>query len=359
MIKKLIKKIILKFAIIIPSYRYKLYAKSEKDLVCLVHLNNKDKKWCIKHGFSYCDYYVYQLNDNNYQDYLSTNDSFIPRTINNSQFMAISDNKIIFPFVFSCWFNVLTNYASIKNNRIILTSNCFNSIEELLMSSKNKPLIIKPSYGFDGMSIGVIEYSDNVYTLFNEKYTLNELIAFIKTLDGFVIQNKIQNHQYAKDIYPESLNTIRVVSACSKNETKHRIICAVHRFGSKRSGYCDNFSKGGLSAYIDIETGSMSKVTAYDFIEDGKRLYYDKHPDTSKQVEGVTIPYWNEIKERIIKFTTDFPFYRFIAWDIAVADSGEIYVVETNMKTSLGLLQVHKPMRNEELGRIILEMKNE
>lgn len=111
------------------------------------------------------------------------------------------------------------------------------------------------------------------------------------------------------------------------------------------------FSQGGGSALIDLETGQLSAMTLLDSFDDkGERIFYEKHPDTNSQIKGLFIPNWDSIKQELINITRMLPVYNFVAWDIALTPKG-IAVIETNMKSSLRVFQVHGGMRNKLLGR--------
>lgn len=352
MIKQFIKKILKQRQ---QNSFYRTIVLSNKSHV---KASKKIRKFCFKHGFSIDDYFTYCLDKNNYRNYIPTIDSFLPRNINDSRLMIVSDNKILFEFLMKDYFNVSQNIAYIDNFGIIRLLH--KTSESLIDILKKDEYICKPCSGYDGANIYKICFKNSTFLLNDNVVDENSLLEYLSSFHNFLIQKFIKQHQYAHDIYPESLNTIRIISAFTENKQEHEIICALHRFGSTLSKPADNFSKGGLSSLIDIDTGKLGKITGKTLFDNcGNRLFLSEHPDTGKKVEGVVVPFWNEIKNKIISFSHHIGFFKFIAWDITIGANNEIYVVETNMKSSLDLFQIHCGMKGSKLDLILQGYKNE
>ena len=166
-----------------------------------------------------------------------------------------------------------------------------------------------------------------------------------------IIQERARQGEYASSFYPRSINTLRIVSIRPEGEIKHEIVGALQRIGTDASAPVDNFSQGGLTALIDLESGVLGKASSGDYFDrDGKRISYSKHPDTGAQIEGVAVPGWHGIRDKIVEVTEQLPFFEYIAWDLVVQDHG-VSVLETNMKSSLNIFQVHGGARNALLGQ--------
>ena len=328
----------------------------EKNFFDTSYLSNREKKFCRKNGFSTSDYVVFGLRKNDYRNYLSTLESFNPRRYGESSFFSIGDNKIIFPFIFSNYFKVASNYAFIGDSFCPLLIKEKTLKEFLTSFDKEKVLICKPFSECDGHGGFFRIFKKNGdYFLNDIQISLTDLCEKLLKNKNHIIQESLTSHEYSKRIFPQSLNTIRLVTGKLKSNNEHDILVAVHRFGTNQNIPCDNFSTGGISTWIDVDTGVLGKSTrASDIDKNGNRTFFSEHPDTKAKIEGTIIPNWNEIKQKIQKFTRDFPFFNFIAWDLAINEKGELVVVEINMKTSFGLLQCHKPLRKEKLGEAIL-----
>ena len=353
MIKSAIKKIIKRFR----DAELKRFILASKNPPEQYKLSKKQKRFCFKHGFSYTEYAMLQLDKNDYNQYLSTLDSYIPRfKINDSEFLIISDNKLLTPMIFGGKFFMATNVAYLDKGIVFLLDD-INSNDDFISYIKSNEVIIKPIDGSDGDSICDVKYLDDDVFLMNDKQIKsNELINEILKLKKYLVQTKIKPHNYSKNIFPHSINTIRVISYAKEKYAGHEIICAVHRFGTNLSKPADNFAVGGISAPIDINTGIIGKASgAYTFDAHHNRIYYSQHPNTGSPIEGIKIPFWEKIKDTIYLSTRKIPFLRFVAWDIVITDDGRIGLIEINTKSTLNVFQVHKPMKNSKLGEILRE----
>ena len=123
-----------------------------------------------------------------------------------------------------------------------------------------------------------------------------------------------------------------------------------HRFGTDQSKPVDNCSSGGLFSHIDLGTGRLS--AAVRETEPGK--FFENHPDTNAPIEGVTVPHWEDVKRKLLHVHRCFPFYTFLAWDIVIAETGEILVLEINRGSDL-MFQMITPLRYEPLGDFMRE----
>ena len=60
------------------------------------------------------------------------------------------------------------------------------------------------------------------------------------------------------------------------------------------------------------------------------RRRYIVHPDSKKQIIGFCIPFWKQIKETVREAALIIPTVRYVGWDIALGENGEVMIVEGN-----------------------------
>ncbi len=316
-------------------------------------------------GYSVKDVFCYRLTLKNYRDYISTRESYIPR--NNNCFKEVSDNKYVFSEIVGRYIRVPKNYMFIKNGRIFRLesdkSNICVPIEEFYdflnkQCQISAGLIIKVYNGADGRDVYQVLSKDNKVYMNNKEVSLHDLETLIKSFrknDVYLVQEKIQQGQFANELFNQTTNTIRIVTKRKKDSVEHEILGAIFRVGNSVSYPVDNFAKGGLCCVIDIDTGTIGRITTWNSIEKKQRIYIDSHPDTKTKISGKVVPGWQSIKERIIDLTVKLPLFDFVAWDIVLLDNNEIALIETNMKTSLDIFQVFGPLRNTKMGDAILK----
>ena len=303
-----------------------------------------------KYDFSLAESSILNLNDQNYKEYITTWEAYQPR-INESRYFVMSDDKYVFSMTFGKYIEVPQTYAIIENGKLVAVSEEISDENLYSFLVDKNGGVIKDRCGYNGYGIYVFKVIDNNLTYNGKIVSKEELSDIVADFKAGIVQSSVEQGSFENELFSGSVNTIRIISMKKKNEDCHEIVAAVQRIGTKRSAPVDNFSQGGGSALINIETGEIGAMTCIDsFDKNDNRVYFNTHPDSGAQIKGKTIPKWNEIKKEIVNITRKIPYFPIIAWDIAVKDDG-IAVIEINMKSSLNIFQVHGGMRNEYLGQ--------
>src|SRR5690625_2831886 len=158
----------------------------------------------------------------------------------------------------------------------------------------------------------------------------------------FIIEAGLEQHPYMNDLFPNSINTIRALTLPDvENNEEPFIALAVQRIGCYRSQPSDNWSRGGLSARIDLQTGVLGKATR---LPDGNaKEWFTHHPDTGAQIEGAQLPLWEETRELILRAAREVSFLEYIGWDIVIGPNGPL-VLEANINSGVNVFQSHQPL---------------
>ncbi len=142
-----------------------------------------------------------------------------------------------------------------------------------------------------------------------------------------MIEERIIQHDKLKNLYPNSVNTIRMVIYNGK------LVSDVLRMGREEKEV-DNLSAGGIAAGIELDKGIVYTIG---------RTYYDEkfvyHLDTKVVIPGFSIPMWDGCKQlvaRAEKYCDGIPV---IGFDIAVTQKGPT-IVEVNEGTEIEALQL-------------------
>jgi hypothetical protein len=122
-------------------------------------------------------------------------------------------------------------------------------------------------------------------------------------------------------------------------ETQRSFVAtAVHRFGNSKSAPVDNWTAGGLSVRVDLETGALS--TGITYPRAGSLEWHHSHPETGAQIEGIVVPGWQNVIARILAAADAYDFLSYVGWDVVIRDDG-FSVLEGNNYTDVNLLQIH------------------
>jgi hypothetical protein len=359
MFNKVIKKII-------QSRKKRIFRKyviNDFSLCEDIKISNNVKKFCKKHLFSISDYYVLNLKHNNYKDYVPSLWAYYPRFKNDQTMLPISDNKFISSYVYSKYFNMPKTVGILQNNTFRGADEFYNfTIDDLFQYSKHNALILKPYDGQNGNSIFSLECKNDCFYFNRCLMSKEQIIKELKKANHLIVQEEAKQSEYSSKIFPDSINTIRIVSARKKECKEHEILCAVHRFGNHITKTCDNFNQGGFSSWIDIKSGTLGPLRSFhkEFRDKNDiSISFDKHPDTGAVVTGIVIPFWNLITEKIISFSKECPVFEFLAWDIFLDKNNVVSLIETNTKSSLNVFQIHAPVLNTKFGETLRRYKNE
>lgn len=183
--------------------------------------------------------------------------------------------------------------------------------EDLLKMAKNfkYPVVLKPnkdSYG--GNDINII----NNY---------KSLLDSVKNRSNFVVQEKIEQHEFFERLYPQSLNTIKVFLYRSVKDDKLYILSMALRMG--KDGSLDNEAAGGINTFIHFD-GSLN---GYAVDKSGKK--YLEHPNSGIKFDS-KIPNIEELRSLSLKIGSEVFFTRIFALDACYDRTGKWRIIELN-----------------------------
>ena len=306
---------------------------------------NKGNLKLLMRGFLSESRIIYDLKKNTINNYLSDFDRLKTSTIN-GKYSIILNDKMLFELLMKDYLNIPVSLGFIQKGTVIYFGkkgiDNFCSLMDYLDFAK--VFVVKPIYGGGGKGVLIIKKDDGNLFINERKSSIDEIKdIFSKLNDYFISEYVVQGH-YGRNLYPHSLNTIRIVTMILPESNKPFIPIAVQRIGNKTSAPTDNWTQGGFSAEINLETGELGKCVAYPI--NGQLEWHSKHPETGHQIEGKIIPKWAMIRDTILNAAGKIPL-KYIGWDVAVTDNG-YKVLEGNNCTDVNLLQVHRPILLDE-----------
>lgn len=332
--KNLLKREVLKFS---PYHQW--YSKDPK-----FPIDGKRKRLLIKNGFYPSDDLVFDFEKYGMENYLNTRDYFKIHPLNGA-ISALIDNKAFLPVLLQSQSDLLPELFIYLSNGQLKYSRGMEfedfKLENLLKATLEKfgTLIAKPTGDGGGR---------NIFRL--NKENLKQGIERIKKGD-YVLNNVLVNDPFSKEIYPNSLNTLRVVFY--KNRQKvNTILMIAHRFGNSVSNGVDNTSSGGMACSVNIQTGRLSK--AYSFHHEPFLGWHTHHMDTGTKIENATIPDWKTKLNQIQALVSNLDFLEYAGMDLAFTVSG-LKVIEINSLPESKLMQVGGPaFLDQEFKEFIL-----
>lgn len=312
------------------------------------NINLLKKVWCLIHGYSSAKYELYNFKDNNYKPYLSDFKRRKTAKINDPYSLIIND-KEIFSKIFSD--NNLTAkiYGRIKEGEFYIenTKCSFSKVVSLIKTKRE--LIIKKVSGGGGKGIYRVTYNNDSLYLDDSPISHQQLKETFDNLANHLITEHLIQEDYSHEIYPGTINSIRIITMMDPVTNQPFIPIAVHKFGSEKTKPVDNVWKGGMTALIDLETGRLGKP-AYHHENNNRIEWKTTHPDTNKRIEGTIIPDWQQVMNNVLEVARSEDNLKYVGWDIVVTKNG-IKIIEGNNYSDVNILQIHQPLLKDERVR--------
>lgn len=263
----------------------------------------------LKYGIGYQEYASYGFVDKNAakrKTFMSIyHNHKVDRELNDQSLVATLDNKDQFIKIYK---DFLNRNAAVAGE---LTLDEFRAFLE-----KHPVVFIKKAYSYGGLDVkkvvsGEIEDVPKLY----DSLTKNPD-------EKYVIEEGIAQHPKINELYPGSVNTMRVVTMVQGGEAKW--LYTIFRVG-KGGKSVDNASSGGVYCRI-YEDG----IIHYNAFCEKEAKYYEVHPDTKTPFVGFEIPYYKEALDFCLRAAMVEPRLGYVGWDCAIAENGPC-LVEANI----------------------------
>jgi hypothetical protein len=341
-----------------PGSVLRLIVHEEAAAVTRFRMPLRRRLWLWRHGFLSQADVIYGdsgITEKNHHLYLSSYQRDLTQWINGRWGDAL-ENKLLFHHLLdgfperrSTVYGHLTNgrFTPVDAGESATTMTDTDAAAERIIDrlKTDGRLVLKPTYGTIGKRIHICSYTDGTYRVNGEEQTEAEFRALLSDLDDHLVCGFVEQASYTADLYADSPNTLRILTMLDPDTGEPFIPAAAHRIGTDRSAPLDNWSRGGLSANVDLATGELGPGIQYPY--DGSLERHASHPDTGAQIAGTTVPGWSEIREGILDIAAACSQIPYVGWDLIVTDAGEFRVIEGNNCSGVRVFQVHRPLLDD------------
>lgn len=180
--------------------------------------------------------------------------------------------------------------------------------------------VIKPtqdtSSGYGVYLVNLLEGTDQI-----SGRSLEELINAYK--GAYIIQEVIRPHEILKTLYPDSINTFRIITYLWDGVVNH---CPLTLRMGQGGSYLDNAHAGGIFIGVSDE-GLLADKAFTEF-----QTVYDSHPDTGFIFENYHIPYVKDLIECAKRMHLNTPQLGIISWDLTIDEEGSFILIEVNTR---------------------------
>ena len=164
----------------------------------------------------------------------------------------------------------------------------------------------------------------------------------------FLVQEFLDQHSILKNIYPHSLNTLRVVTLRMDNDI--HTLQSIVKFGDN-SEYVDyTVDKSGFHCGLN-NNGMLNKFAVDKYF----KKYY-KHPYTGVSFENIQIPQFSSVLDFVKNLHRYLLYFDMVSWDIAIDKNGAPVLIELNLiNQGISFLQIHHGPLFGDLTEKLLE----
>lgn len=295
-------------------------------------------------GFTATDWCYLGLNKENYRSYLSDADYMMMHPLN-GRFSAWIDDKLTLKYLFAgteldsymprYYYQIdsLGKVLRLIDSEEKSDSVSYESIANLL--EEKKELAIKRVAGSIGEGFYKAEFQNNAYYINGRQMSKDEFCRNLAVLKNYLITEYLHTHRELALYCPDTANSIRYL--LGRMDEKLVMLKGYIRFGTKQSGFVENYNSGGVLCYLD-QHGRFTEGNIID-----KKLHKNQvistHPDNGQELKGI-IPKWDEITKVGRLLETYFPQLTYLGIDVVVTDREEVKILEINSLTSLDALQM-------------------
>lgn len=198
------------------------------------------------------------------------------------------------------------------------------------------PFIVKPQDSGFGFGVALVETRDGVLVRRRGHKTSPYTVKPSKTTT--LVERVIPQHDFWRALSPVSSNTMRLLTLWTPGDPAPFIAAAGQRIGASDTAPTDNFAGGGIGAPIDLDTGVLGYALRRTDSNRPERLTH--HPETGVRIEGVTLPYWDRIRETVLRAASLLGVARYVGWDILVRADGTPVIIEGNANSGVHVLQL-------------------
>ena len=278
--------------------------------------------------------------------YLSEFDWYRSRWIN-EPFDSMLNNKIVCNEILQHHIKVPRIFYVKNKGRVksLERPDALRAIDEVLETLQHEgTLFLKPLGSGRGKGVHRLDAELGAFQLDRRQVPAESIRELLTEEDGWFLSEGIEQHPDIARLYPDTSNTVRLITLRDPHGGELKIFFAVMRIGTAETVPVDNGSRGGLVAKIDLDSGVLTEARTLWSNES-----HAVHPDSGTPILGSRVPEWTAVITQVMDVARAFPYLQFIAWDILIAEDGP-YIIEANTSSGVNIIQIWGAQGRGELG---------
>lgn len=335
------------------------FLRSEFENLLRYEMSWRKRLWLYQHGFLSSKDAIWDLRDETVDRYLSDREY---RRLDHirGQYQPGLDNKLFFHLLLAPTDESLlpSVHGLVRDGRFVDVDrfDCVESFDELEHRASEHPLILKPVTAAKGDGVHRLEWEEGSLHVDGQPLDSRHFRRGFANDRDLLLTDLVSQAAYASRIYPHATNTVRLLTMVDPETDDPFVASAVHRFGTAGSGHADNWSRSGLSAEIDRETGELGR-TVQSTAGGETVTWMDCHPDTGVEIAGTVLPAWDRVTDQILDLADRYAgLWPHVGWDVVLTDeNGSIAVLEGESRSVDADQQAHAPLLASDRTRRFYE----
>lgn len=307
-----------------------------------------------RHGFKPSNYVLYDIGTNDLADYAADRHWRALGDSNGRSANHVLGNKLLFHLALGDELPMPTLFGYIASGRLVRTAGQIDRsrVETLAeLVEREGALVVKPIDGGKGKQVGILaRTAQGEYRVAGTTLDAAGLAAWLARQDNVLVTSRVQQTEYASRIFPDTANTVRVVTVV--DDDGPFVLSACHRFGRARTGAVDNFAAGGLLGGVDLETGILGPALSNPGRGQRTLTWYDTHPDTGAAITGTKVTGFAGLVDLLLRVCEAHPYLTYVGWDAVMTDDGPVFL-EANCGSGLQLQAITPFLRNQRFARFM------
>jgi hypothetical protein len=336
------------------------FLRSEVENVRRFEMPWRRRLWLYRHGFLSSKDTLWELTRDTVDQYLSDLEYRAVGRINGEANAGLKNKALFHLIVSSTHDHLVPDVYGLVRDGDVVTIEQFGgggSIDRLVELLGNGPVVAKPVTAAKGDDVRILNREDGQVHVNGQPVEEETLLGVLGDDRDLLLMEHVGQADYAATIFPGATNTLRLLTMIDPETGEPFIASGVHRFGTRSSSHIDNWSAGGVSAGIDLETGELEGVVSSPTDDSNETGRLKAHPDTGARIAGVELPSWDRIKETVLDLAATYSWlWPHVGWDIIVRDDrGAVTVLEGDHGSIDADLQAHGPLLADDRVRRFYE----
>ncbi len=309
----------------------------KKELRSNVPIGFKQRMRMWRHGFFGEAYILYGLERNDWRDYLPDIRRLMNARFVNGPLGPILRNKLLFPLIMAPFPEQrIPILATIERGVVRNSHGHLMSFEKFMdFLSEESEVVVRLGFGGSGTGMCIIRTDGSDFRINNEPADVAKIRFWLRRRPLSVVTPFVRQHEALASLYRGTTNTLRLLTMWDAKIAEPFLAAAAMRIGTSKSFPVDNWSKGGLSAEIEIDSGRVGRAVASP-ARGSALTWHATHPETGSPIEGAVVPHWKAVVRGIFDIYRYHPQLQCVGWDVVVTPDG-YRIIEANDVSGVNL----------------------